>query len=372
MRRRLTRLTMLVTGIGLMSLLIRGCSGDRPAVQPPLTTRTAAPVSVVIHLSGLLLVVPPKHDGGQTHVLLPKTPGHAAWLGFGVAGDEPYLSRLCLADSRFGQPALRAGICYVDLDRWQLRPFGAGGQPTPARNTLPAGVLNMTAASGGRHRVHLPSLGSELRAHVVFDAGQVAGHCSLASWIYEPMAQRGRSQRQDSLALVNVLRWEIRNPAAPVLVFQSESDTVTVPLPSPDGNGRTEFLLTHVPVEELRDLPPGSGSPAGTPPDTAHHFAAFYNLLRGSSVGATRLPQHIAHRPLPHSPFNLSPNGCEVRVTSWYREPAEELLGFEQFLAIAGTLRSFDARRHPDAEREAVGRVGTKTYACVVGSADRF
>ncbi len=329
--------------------------------------------TVVIHLTGLVLVVPPAQDGGRTDVLLPTITEHAALLGFGVTGDEPFVPRLCRADA--AQSALRAGVCYVDLDRWQLEPFGQGGHPTPAGSTLPPGVLNTTRASGGGYGVHVAALGGELRAQVAFAAGRAGGQCSLASWTYEPAGARGDAER---LPLAYVLDWEIRSPAARTLVFRSRSgeETITVPLPAPDADGKVELVLAHVPVEELGDLPPARAHSAAVLPDTAHHVDAFYNLLRDRGTHAQPLP-NSPNRRLPHSPTVLRPSGCDVAITVPASAPGAELPPFASTLALTGNLRAagLTATRplsRGSARVSVASRAGTKTYGCVVGGGERF
>jgi|GEM_PF-2651578 len=362
-----------VSALGTLATcaLLSGCAGDAGETQTLIPERLAADAdaTVVIHMTGLLLVVPPAQDGGRTQVLLPTIAEHAGWLGFGVAGDEPYVSRLCLADAH-GLRAIQAGICYVDLDEWSLQPFGEGGPPTPATHTLPSGVLDATEASGGEHRVQFASLGSDLRARVVFDAGQVGGHCSLASWSVDAVNAQGVPQRRDSLPLINVLDWEIRSPTARTLVFVSRSDveTITVPLPAPGPDGRIELLLAHTPLEDLQDLPPALPDAPAAPADTAYHFAAFYDLLRDPATGAEPPP---SHRPLPHTPTRLSPRACEVRITTPPRQVVLERLPFTSNLGLVGGFRWFRPAAGHDAkeQRASTAVAGIKTYGCVVGSA---
>jgi hypothetical protein len=354
-----------------LCVLLGGCGADQRGGPLLNSLPSTAETSVVVHMSGLLLVVPPGQDGGQTNVLMPTMPDHAAWLGFGIAGDEPFVSRLCLADATYGQPAIRAGICYVDLDLWSLQPFGAGGQPTPASNTLPAGVLNVTEGSGGGYRVHVPSLGGDLRAQVVFGAGEAGGHCSLASWIYEPVNAQGVVQRRDSLPLINVLDWEIRNPAVHALVFRSRSgpDSISVPLPAPDANGKIELLLTHIPIEDLEELPPARSSAPEVPADTAYHFDAFYDLLRDGSVDGEPIPRNSPRRPLPHTPTALSAGSCEVGITIPRSLAAEGIPPFEASLAIAGPPRSvrLAASLRPGTDRAGRATAAPTTVNCMIG-----
>jgi hypothetical protein len=353
-----------------LCVLLAGCGADQRGGPLLNSLPSTAATSVVVHMSGLLLVVPPGQDGGQTNVLMPTIPDHAAWLGFGIAGDEPFVSRLCLADATYGQPAIRAGICYVDLDLWSLQPFGAGGQPTPASNTLPAGVLNVTEGSGGGYRVHVPSLGGDLRAQVVFGAGEAGGHCSLASWIYEPVNAQGVVQRRDSLPLINVLDWEIRNPAVHALVFRSRSgpDSISVPLPAPDANGKIELLLTHIPVEDLEELPPARPGSPDASVDTAYHFNAFYGLLR-DGAGGQPLPQNSPRRPLPHTPTIVRATACEVGVTIPRSLAAQGMPPFAASLAIAGPPQSvrLAASLGPGTDGAGRGRASLSTFTCLIG-----
>jgi hypothetical protein len=346
-------------------LVLSSCAADAPGAHALVPERSvAAEATVVVHMSGLLLVVPPRQDGGRTHVLLPAAPGHAARLGFGVAGDEPFVHRLCLTDEAHGLPAIRAGVCYVDLERWALEPFGDGGPPTLVANALPAGVLNASDVSGGTHRVELASLGNEVRAQVALTAGQVGGQCSLASWVVEPVDETG-AVRREVLPLVNVLSWEIRNPAATELVFRSRSgpETITVPLPAPAANGKIEILLSHVPLDELDDLPPAIPGPPAAPTDTAYHFGAFYDLLRNAD--GEPLAANSPRRRLPHTPSQRSPYSCDVRITTPVRQMAHELPPFAYNLALVGEFRPF---ARPVTERPSTAvRVGGTAIHCILG-----
>ena len=347
-------------------LMLSACAADAPGTHALIPERSIAPeATVVVHISGLLMVVPPRQDGGRTHVLLPAAPGHAARLGFGIAGDEAFVQRLCVTDEAHGLPAIRAGVCYVDLERWSLQPFGDGGPPTPAANTLPAGVLNASDASGGDYRVDVAALGGELRAQVALTAGEVGGQCSLASWIVERVDAAGGPRPREVLPLINVLSWEIRNPAATELVFRSRSgpETVTVPLPAPAPNGKIEILLSHIPLEELNDLPPAIPGPPAMSGDTAYHFAAYYNLLR--NAGGDLLPTNSPNRRLPHTPSQLSPYACDLRITAPVPQMAHALPSFTHNLALVGDFRPFS--RPAKKRASTVVRAGGNAFGCLVG-----
>lgn len=368
--RQITAACLLLGTIAAYVLLTPRGGGDGRGRTVIASHSDAGDASIIIHLTGLVLMVPPATAGGRTDVLLPTIADHAALLGFGVTGDEPFVRRLCQSDAGHGSGAIRAGICYVDLDRWLLEPVGAGGQPTPAASTLPATVLNTTAAQGGAYGVHLPALGGELRARVAFAAGQAGGQCSLASWIYEPASGDAGDGRRP---LANVVEWEIRNPAARTLVFRSRSggERIAVPLPAPDADGKIELLLAHIPVEEIGDLPPARPRASALLPDTAHHVDAFYDLLRDRGTRLRPPASNSRDRHLPHAPVVLRPSGCEVGVTVPV-DAAEELAPFTWTLALAADARAagFSAPL-PRRSASMTARAGIATYACVVGTGDR-
>jgi hypothetical protein len=243
------------------------------------------------------------------------------------------------------------------------------GPPTPAANTLPAGVLSASDASGGEYRVDVAALGGELRAQVALTAGEVGGQCSLASWVVERVDAAGGPRPREVLPLINVLSWEIRNPAATELVFRSRSgpETVTVPLPAPAPNGKIEILLSHVPREELYDLPPAvPAAPVPTQADTAYHFAALYDLLRKDGEALT---PDSPRRRLPHTPSQLSRYSCDVRITTPVRNTVQALPLFADNLGLVGGFRAFRSPRGiPARERTStVVRVGGSAYTCLVG-----
>lgn len=350
-------------------LLLSACAADASGAHALIPERAvAAEATVVVHLSGLLMVIPPQQDGGRTHVLLPAAPGHVARMGFGIAGDEAFVQRLCMTDETHGLPAIRAGVCYVDMERWALQPLGDGGPPPPAVNTLPAGLLSASDAAGGEYRVDVAAVGGDLRAQVALTAGEVGGQCSLASWVVDKVDAAGAPRPREVLPLVNVLSWEIRNPAATELVFHSRSgpETVTVPLPAPAPNGKIEILLTHVPFEELADLPPAMPATLAPAPDTAYHFAALYDLLRKDGE---RLAPDSPRRRLPHTPSQLSPHSCDVRITTPVRHTAQALPSFADNLGVVGGFRAF---RSPDAHpvrarASTTVRMGGSAIGCIMG-----
>jgi hypothetical protein len=326
---------------------LSACGGDgerevQADADTSVSTRTtdveARNVRVTVHMTGLVLVVPPKQGGDSVKVLLPDTQAvgdHVAWLGFGIEPTNPVVPRLCVNDTIY----TKAGICYVDLDKWTLDPFGGGGRPSPPAVTLPNGVLNVTNVAGGMHKVHVPWLTNGLRAEVMFTAGRPGATCSLASWAYRPVDSQGRPKPPVRDSLVNVLDWEIEDPGVDSLVFRDRAsrDSIKVSLPQ---TGEAHMILAHIPVADVKDLPPGSRvGPLPAAADSAKHFRAYYNLLRMPGTNPQPIPPHPhPRRQIPHHPQPLTTEACKVSITT----PVERFI-----------------------EKKAIG-----TYACMVASAD--
>jgi hypothetical protein len=331
--------TLLLSGCDRTDAEVGSVNSDSVAIAidslTPITTTI-----VTVEMTGLLLMVPPNQLGGETNVYLPQiispgVPRHVAWLGFGVYGTEPFVADLCEKDSTYGRPAIRAGICYVNLDKWELQPFGSGGHlPTPA-TTLPPGLLNVTLMAGTGYKVYTGE-GNRIRSHIVFLSGVAGDTCGLAKWKYEPVGPDGTLQAQQERSLTNVLRWEMRFSNPPTLVFRSRgtgsSTSKSVPLPA---GGTVHILLAHIPRSERRHLPPKKPGHPGNPPGRVHHFHAYYDLLRDST--GTVISQGHPRRRLPHSASELRGAPCEVRITT--------------------------PKKAPFFEQSAVG-----TYACVMAS----
>jgi hypothetical protein len=309
--------------------LLSGCGGDgkETRVEPdtvPDTIRPAASVdTVVIHMTGLLLVVPPTQPGQEASVLLPKIDGHAARFGFGVDTTDANARQLCTPDAdALRLAAWKVGICYVDLDEWKLATFGTGGMPqTSPGMSFPQGVRNVTEASGQLHRVHRGQTAGR-RGTVTFAAGEPGKACSLATWWFQPVDAQETELDSAQYQFVNLLEWRIQDPPSRQLVFESvggQSGTVTLPLPAAQ-QGRIDVILAHVPNPDLAHLPPGN-APALNPasaPEAAVDFDAFYNVLhhRNAAGGLDPIPANSRRRRLPHHSSGRATIPCSVTITS--------------------------------------------------------
>ncbi|HEU4885634.1 MAG TPA: hypothetical protein VFT45_25540 [Longimicrobium sp.] len=303
-----------MVGVGAFAFCAILTSCDRKTEvgeQPKAGTQpsSADDVTLIVHMTGALLMVP--GGTGATTVLLPKDRlqmGHLARLGFGIAKDNPE-GYPCVDDPVFSTPPTSVGICYINLDNWEVT-IGIGGQPNPPGQVFPDGVLNVTLLSKG-HTAPTSGAGANYRARVLLAAGRPGPeHCSLASWTYEWEDEQG-TLHTDTRALTNVLRWHIQNPT-PVLRLQSttnSADVRTVALP-PAEQDTIELVLAHVPVNDLAHLPPGIPPPTPSgETKLAAHFDLYYDLLRHAGGGQ---PQ----RRIPHDATPTGTLSCPVAITS--------------------------------------------------------
>lgn len=253
-------------------------------------------ITVVIHITGLLLIVPPHPGGNTTYVVMPPhgTPKHAARIGF----EGPNTAGLCVAHL--------GGICYVDMNTWSLDPIGAGGTPaTPTIDGFPREVINLTHGSGNQHRVNTSTLGNQVLA--TFVAGRPTRPCSLGQWYYNPVG----ALNQRIVAIANVLDWEIRLPGSSLqLVFRRRDNSATVPVTLEPPFGTINLLIAHLPAGELNRLPPGRPNRPLPPGFLARptHFDDLYNPL-GIEPGDSR-------RRLPRFFTSIREDACPVRVNT--------------------------------------------------------
>jgi hypothetical protein len=307
MRRAFSTLTILAA-CGILS----GCGGaaEEHSQRPEHSTQTpatAAQTTVVLQMTGALLIVPPTGNAGATNILLPSTRGmansHIAWFGFGMASGDPLGEKLCVA-----HPEARArGICYVDLSLWSVDSIGAGGSPsTPAGVRFPTGLVNLTSESGNSNKVNFAALAGKIRSQIVLLSGQPGDSCSLGKWTFDD-----HDPAQDSLKLVNVLNWEIKQSQDNLLLrFKSKSDSTNVLNATARAEaGTIALLIAHVPKNERADLPPNVAGTVTHPSGTvrADHFKSMYDLLR--------VPQNANHR-IPTLRRTVRNRACSVIITN--------------------------------------------------------
>lgn len=292
-----------------------GATADSIAPSPsgPAAASMAAP-NLVVQMTGLLLVVPPATGTGDVQILLPKEEDHVAWLGFGMGSDAAnYSSALCDTTRPHAAHAVKEGICYVDLTKWEVGALGTGGVGSEVKNLLPPELVSVTELSGGHHRANPAADGR--RAKVLLSAGAPGDTCKLARWTLRPYGGTARDQE-----LINRLDWRIPN-APSRLVFTSATGSHTVTLPGPDNNGHVYILLAHVPRADLSSLPPTGSTGGVSTGGNASHFAAFYDLLDDPTTPSTIDPPGTDRRRTPVL-IRGRTQRCPVLMTKPAPEPA--------------------------------------------------
>lgn len=315
-------------GCGEAASAAQGTAATARAQDSAATAAQAEPLSLVVQMTGLLLLVPPKNPTGNTQVLMPDVENHVAVIGFKRSSDPGY----CDVDY---DKALH--ICYVNMNGWSL----AAPSATLSPGGLPKGAVNLTRFAG--KPVNLADAIDSSRAVVALAPGLVTDTCSLASWTFNPVGNEG----PERLSFVNVMEWIV--PAVPgnavTLVRTSKSNpgqTETFgPLQANDQN-EVELLVMHLPTDELNEWR-GLRSPGSADRDESEavsprthgemraHFNAFYNTM-GVQQGAPR--------PVPQRPRRLR-YVCPITI-----------LGLDTAFA-----------------REKRAQTGTKTLSCVMTSA---
>jgi hypothetical protein len=257
------------------AILFGTLSGCSNRVSHPVlsvhTTPVAKSTTLIIHLTGLLLLVPPKEEGGETHVLMPPPhsgKAHEAFLEFiGTHAD------LC-------EPG-NDSVCLVDMKKWAMEPVGAGGGlASTTMDGLPRAILNVT--SGSRDSVDISNVPDTLIAARLLTGRITVPTCNRATWYFNPPGLLNATAR----GAANLADWEIHLPGRSVtLHFKQrhpphDRDSVTLTATS----DTMQILLSHNPKRGRPTLPPLLSTP--------EDFSAFYDLLSDTTKnGGARIPR---------------------------------------------------------------------------------
>ena len=280
-------------------------------------------LTIVIQLTGLLMLVPPSPgQSGPTRVLMPE-PDHIR--------HEAVLAYRNPAGHACSEGILVSGeFCFVRMEGWELDPL-----PGRARSVnLPRTIMNLTR-NGGGIRVHRNLLASNpprdsLRARFTLGGGDVSGACPMGRWTFDPVG----AQQRDTISLANVVEWTI--PDVPqdsiVLVRRRLSGGSAQKLVTlyPE-RGRIELLIAHVPPGALikfqrllsrlarhsgrtpaAKLAPAGGHLASTDDTRIDHFGSYYRLF-----------DRAQDRRLPSYDRTVDSDGCPLSI--WLRAPVRSM-----------------------------------------------
>lgn len=241
-------------------------------------------LTVILHLTGLLLLTPGSTSPTATHVLIPEPPGNM----------ERHVTRLlyrpdnlqhCPSSTHVGP------FCIVELNDQDLK---IGDSVEASRPPIPEGTPNVSTASSRRvPRDRYEADPSErLRSRVTFWAGERLGMCSKGWWEF----------RDTTMMVPNVVTYELVHtgaglPRITVTPLRDHRPTPQLTLAAaPEARGEVHlFVYSVTPAEPeqvetiaMRRL---AGAPAldNSVPlarqdplpyrSRASHYRAYYNLI---------------------------------------------------------------------------------------------
>lgn len=345
----------------LTCILLSACGGG--GQENPKQQTVAAqtePVTMVIQMTGLMLLVPPKQAGGLTHVLLPdlppspSTPYHLTWIGF--KGDSTGYCKEYDHDRR---------ICYVDMKGYALDSIGNTAPSSTGAGTAARGPLNLSRHTN--RKINLAVARDSVAAYVTLARGRPTDSCGVARWTYNPIGQEPPAKFE----LMSVLEWQIPNmPADSFVLYRRQlsaphtRERIATLRTSDTVNNEIELLIMNVLPEDTVGLvrravapPPRPGASPGqvtmpvarsdSVPHTAdEHFRRLYRL-----VG---VPDTM--RRLPRRPVRIR-KACPITILDLfdqYQEDEEDKDRNQDGGAITGIWR------------------GATTLSCVMASAEQI
>jgi hypothetical protein len=266
---------------------------------------TISVFNVVVHLTGLLLIVPPKSQTGGSTPATGNLPTHVTEIGYPRATPAEH----CI-------PGRRAGVCWVNMDGWSLDLVGGGlAIPTPGPVSLPTGATNLSDRVGKpvktSHAGQEP--GRQVRSRVTLRSGSKTFECGLAWW----NISRLNSNTVDEMVLANVVEWTIPIKPSPLRLVRrrldpkrGETNEELLAILTPNRGNTIDLFVQHIPAtdatlrldDEARaeanayaqeaHRSAASRDTTSSGPKRATHFHAFYDLIAFTSFGTRPIPEY--------------------------------------------------------------------------------
>lgn len=275
-------------------------------------------LTLVVKMTGLLLLTPHTQDGRPVHVLMVAPHDgtvHHAQIGYYRRNGTTL--KYCLSSTEV--------ICWVRMDQWSLDlGMGAGSKPT---GPPPFGGGNLVPRMTGRlPNDHGGDNPGGVRARVTLHAGSVTNECANAEWEVD---KPGNSSHPQMVNLINVLEWTIQNAGQGRIALRRKPinpagrptgpDSLAVDMLKPDpGKHEIELFVRHVPQSE-----PQVDCTAG---GRAEHFRSYYRYL---------------------GIRNVRPPRCERELTSCKSRFPELRSVFPRLMESPGTLACMIASTDP-------------------------
>jgi hypothetical protein len=341
-----SRRAFVTAGLITTGVLLTASVGAPGTPHPSAASAHAAsaPRTIVVQMTGLLMLAPENKAGKPVHIFMPPPPdsAHYAFIVFRCPGGVE-------------------DICGADMDGWSLEPIGATGSSGTAR--MPHGALNYSRGAGGVN-LNLQRARRDARSWVTLLGGSASPRpCSLATWSFDDYGSTPR----DWVPLINVLEWQIPDlPQDSVVLVRRRIDKPgereKLAVLRPDSAGRVEILVAHMTEQEAANV--------FTPEFLAGFEPALAARVRAMQSDPSVLAQqaHAATHGL--APLHEATDEIRPHIRAYYdflhapaahqRYPTSPIVTDSVCPITILGLESWDGP---------VAR-GTKTYGCVVGSAD--
>jgi hypothetical protein len=238
-RRVLTAVLLIAASLSLSA----NAEGSGASLDAPVApSATVAPFTLVVQMTGLMMLVPENRSRRPTNIFMPPTPDletHYPIIAF--RGDS---TEWCFA--------WHEGLCVVDMSGWSLDPIGITTTGVGLAQ-VPRGALNVSRGAGGKE-LDLDRARESARSWLTLRGGLETRSCSLVTWWFRPYA----SINNEPIPFINVLEWSIRNLQQEEIVLTRRSIEDSTPPQElarlrPTA-GRVELLVAHLTAQDIIDI----------------------------------------------------------------------------------------------------------------------
>lgn len=313
----------------------------------PTALPTARP-TLVVQMTGMLMLVPENKTGKPVHVFTPPPPDSIYHYNFIVFRDDGTAQCTARGD----------GLCAVDMEGWFLDPIGITSGSGTAR--LPFGALNYSRGAGGI-KVNPRRARDSANSWLTLQGGSAGYTCSLATWSFDAYGPTP----VDRVPILNVLEWKIPDlPQDRVVLTRRRIDdpehSELLATLRPDSLDRVELLVAHITEDDAQNV---------------------FTSAMMSSVRAAAGASVSSARNAPHSAFATTQGLASLRIATEDIKP--HIRAYYRFLNAPAARHRFPTSPivtdtvcpitilglHGWGGGGPVQR-GVKTYGCVVGSGD--
>lgn len=336
------------------ALSLSASTGTAGPPQPPSreVRGTSVPLTLVVQMTGLLMLVPENKSGKPTHIFAPPPPDEIEHTSFIVFRDDG--TAACAGRGE--------GLCGVSMEGWYLEPIGATGGSGTAR--IPFNAVNYSRGAGGV-KLNLARARDTARAWVTLNGGSATpSPCGLATWMFDDYGPSA----PDWVPIANVLEWTIPNLRDSVVLIRRKiknpEEVDTLATLRPDSAGRVELLFANITGTEGRNV------------FTAEFFSQLVTAAFAPGQRVQREEQAHAHAAAPAThgiaALNEATEEVETHVRAYYRflraDPSRHR--FPRSPIPTDSVCPITILGLEDWDGSTTVQRGIKTFGCVVGSGD--